>query len=268
MKRGFAFLTLLALTALPLAAPAEGASHEEEAPPQPIIWLSYLDAQSGTQELIQYIVEENSGLYRQLMDDGKIYEWGLAQPITHRGGDSGRLAEWVTFADWAAADDFVRRFMAQQGAKSPEDMAASREAYMEVVVPGSHADSVLQSVHTASNGQRPGYIVIGYQKAMPGKEMALNGMWMEQIEPMMKKLMADGDVQGYGLFTQALHGDSGWTHGSWATVSGLGGIDTLNKAYSTLGSEVMMELMKTVDWESHWDEVWAVVHYENPQIQP
>lgn len=267
MKKRVVSLALLAALALPLTALAE--SHEEAAPPQPVIWVSFLKAAASGQELVENIIKEDAGLWGELLAEGKILEWGVAQPVVHSGEDRYDVAEWATFADWGAMDAFVAGFMAKQAAKSPEEMKASQEAYMSVVVPGSHYDHVHQSIYAATNGQRPGYLSLGFQKAHPGKDGALVEIWMEHAKPMFEQLMSDGAIQGFGLFTQAMHGDHTWTHGSWMTMPGLAGMDAVNKAFAGLqhNEEAMTGFMSAVDWEAHWDELLAVVHYENAQSE-
>lgn len=268
MKRGLALATLFAVLALSLGAPVAATDHEEPAPPEPILWISFLKSPpGGGQALIQNIIAEDSGIWGQLLADGKIVEWGIAQPITHRGDDPYNVAEWATFTSWEAVDAFVAGFMAKQAAKSPEELAASREAYLSVTVPGSHYDYVNEVVHAATNGERPGYISVGFQRARPGHERDLTELWQTHVQPMYEKLMAEGAIQGFGLFTPALHGDPSWTHASWSAMPGLAGISAQNKAFAEIQPEAIGRLMEVADWEAHWDEILAVVHYENAADQ-
>ena len=92
-------------------------------------------------------------------------------------------------------------------------------------------------------------------------------MWQSQARPMFEKLMADGAIQGFGLFIQELHGDHSWNVASWTTMSGLAGMDAVNKAFASMDPETMSQMMETIDWESHWDEVLTVAHYANAQSQ-
>lgn len=266
MKKTLVVAAIVAALALSATAPVAGESHEEAAPPQPIIWVSLLKAPpGGSQTLIGHIKEQGEDLYGQLLADGKIFEWGIAQPINHhRDNNPYDVAEWATFADWAAVDAFVAGFLARQAAMSPEERAANQKAYQSAVVAGSHYDAVHQAIHAATDGDRPGYLVIGFHKARPGKGAGLTQMWQSHARPVYEKLLADGKIKGFGLFTQALHGDHTWTHGTWATVAGLAGVGDINKAFEkAMDEERMAQMMETVDWESHWDDILAVVHYQN-----
>lgn len=257
---------LLTMLALPLATPAAAEEHEEQAP-EPILWVSFMKSTPGSsQPLIQDLIAYNTELYAPLMADGQLFEWGVAQPITHRGNDPYNVIEWATFPDWAAVDAFVARFMGMQAAMTEEERAARQEAYLSTVVAGSHADAVNQSIHSATNGQRPGYIVVGFQKAHAGQGGKLVEMWQAHARPIYEGLMSDGAIQGFGLFTQAVHGDSSWSHASWATVPGLASMTAIDKAFAALDDQeaTMAEFMQLVDWDAHRDEIFVVVHYENP----
>ena len=47
----------------------------------------------------------------------------------------------------------------------------------------------------------------------------------KNVKPILDKLMTDGTVVGYGLYSTTVHDESGITHGSWFETTSLAGID-------------------------------------------
>jgi len=47
----------------------------------------------------------------------------------------------------------------------------------------------------------------------------------KNVKPILDKLMADGTIIGYGLYTTFVHDESGITHGSWFETTSLAAVD-------------------------------------------
>jgi len=261
-----ALALLVGLLLVPMAANAE--SHEMG--PEPLTWLSYVQAQPGQSgPLTQNLAKNGAKIYDGLMADGHILSWGVTMPVNHRAGDDWNVMEWVTFRDWAAVDSFMQAFMAAQMAKSPEEMMAEQKEWQSLVVPGSHHDEIVRhQVYSVSGETRPAYINLGYQTARPGKGQALAKQYKEWGDPTMKKLLEAGAITGYGFATPAVHGGGNGTHILWYAMSNLAARDAVSAGFDAAAEargpeaqkEAMTKFAETVDITAHHDRIFMIVH--------
>ena len=83
----------------------------------------------------------------------------------------------------------------------------------------------------------------------------------KNVAPVYERLMIDGTLTGYGMYTQELHGEPGWTHIGWYTTADLGAVDAVDQAFQeNFTAEQMTEARTVMDWSEHKDQVLLIVH--------
>ncbi|MDX1500820.1 MAG: hypothetical protein R3325_00550 [Thermoanaerobaculia bacterium] len=267
-------LALVCLMLLP--APAPAASHEEAEPEtMPILWVSYITAEPGKSgELGRHIATEGGKIYDGLLADGHAISWGVAQGVNHFPGDDWTHLEWVSFTSWAGVNEFVSRFMAAMGAKTPEEMAADQATWDELTVHGSHYDEISRFVHVAGDvDQRPGYILVSYFDAQSMQAVGgLGDLYRKRRAPMMDKLVADGKIIGHGAMVSEIHAEGAMNRISgYVAMSDLGDMDDLLAAeeanMAAMSEEDRKEWMETMrtnfDFSRHSDRILVVLHYNS-----
>jgi hypothetical protein len=254
MRRVFACVVVLCVAAvLPVAAQEE---------PGPISWIAFDKSMPGkSRDLISMTIKDDGPMYDGLMKDGTLMSWGIAIPINHRLGDTWNYVLWANMADWSKVGELQAGFEKMFASRTPEEMAAMAEAYKEATVPGAHHDWVVRyQVMKQSDGDvMPRYISVSYYSAKPGQD--LTPFYKKNVAPIYDKLLADGTITGYGMYTQELHGEPGWTHLGWYTMTDLGAIDAVDQAFRASFTEDMMnEAIEVMDWSTHKDKVLLIVH--------
>ena len=263
MRRPKSLCLVLALAlALPLAAAAEEG---------PVTWVSFVTAHPGqSNALSQYLIAQGKENYDPLVASGDILVWGVGQPITHTPDQNYTHGEWAVFANWAAVDKFVQAFMTSQMAKSPEEMAADQEKWLELVVAGSHFDMINRGHWMGgSPAERVGYLNLVFIKEAEGADFMQ--VFDTYAKPVLEKASADGAIGTFGVDTQEIHGDHSWTHLVWYEMPGLGARDAVEAGWAAhaaslddAGRKAMREAMDgAIVPETHWDEIVAVLHYSN-----
>ena len=119
-----------------------------------------------------------------------------------------------------------------------------------------------QEIYRQGSGdQRPQYLHIGYYMAKPGSEEGLTAFYKKSVQPTYEKLLADGVITGFGLATQALHTEKGWSHAGWFTMADLSAIDTVQSAVqANMTQEDFATIMPIMVPEAHSDVVMLLVH--------
>ena len=256
MKRRITLAALVTFGLAPLAVAQDG--------PGPLTWVALDKTKPGKgMDLVSMTVKDDGPMYDELLANGTLLSWGIALPINHRPGDDSNHVLWATMSDWSKVEGLQAGFMKLFASRTPEQSAAMQAAYQETVYEGAHHDWILrQEVYRQGSGdQRPNYFYIGYYKAKPGMADKLTALYKSAIQPVYEKLLADGTITSFGLSTQELHGDTGWTHIGWYTMSNLGAIDTAHAAMMASVSEAQMaEFAPLMEADAHSDQVLLIVH--------
>lgn len=256
MKKFVAFAVLLLVAAAPLAQAQEGSG--------PLTWIAFEKTKPGkSRDLIKATIEQDGPMYDELVTDGTLLSWGIAIPINHRLSDDWNYLLWANMAGWGGVGGLQKGFEKKFASMTPEEMVQSQRAYQEATVEGSHHDWIVRhEIFRASTSDTvPRYFDVGYYMAEPGQEMALTEFFKSTIAPIYEKLLTDGVITGFGVYTQELHGEPGWTHVMWVTMADLAAKDTADQIFmASLTEEQMKAGMALVDWQSHWDQVLLIVH--------
>lgn len=256
MKRLIVCVALLTLVAVPLAQAQEG--------PGPISWLAFDTSVSGkSRDMIGMTIKYDGPMYDELLENGTLESWGIAIPINHRLDDNWNFVLWATMADWGKVGELQAGFEKLFASRTPEQMMAMQKAYKEVSVEGAHHDWIVRHevIRQGTGEQAPRYFDIGYYSAKPGMEEALTAFYKANVAPIYEKLLTDGVITGYGMYTQELHGEPGWTHVGWMTVADLGAKDTADRFFmANMTDAQMAEAAKLMDWSTHKDQVLLIVH--------
>lgn len=257
--------TLAVLTILTLALPWLAAAQEEAA--MPITWVAFNHTQPGkAEELVAATVKHDAAMYDGLLADGTLLSWGIVIPITHNLDDDWNYALWATLSGWSQVGDLQAGFEKLFASRSPEEMEKLDQQYRETVVPGAHHDWVVrhlvQPAGSAPEGTPPPrYFVNSTWKAKPGQEQAVAGLYREAVAPVLARLLAEGVVNGYGLYGQELHSDPDWTYISYLLIHDLGAIDRVHQALdAAMGPEAQARAAEIMEMEAHRDQVLLIVH--------
>lgn len=230
----------------------------------PISWLAFDTSAPGkSRDLIGMTIKDDGPMYDQLVKDGTLLSWGIAIPINHRLDDQWNQVLWATMADWGKVGGLQAGFEKMFASRTPEQMAAMQAAYKEATVEGAHHDWIVrhQIFRQGTGEKRPNYFDIGYFTAKPGMDAALTAFFNSAIAPIYEKLLADGTITGFGMYTQELHGEPGWTHVAWSTMSTLAAKDAVDQYFMANFTEAQMaEAMSLIDWSTHKDQVLLIVH--------
>lgn len=254
MRRSIACVALLIVAAaLPLSA-QDG--------PGPISWIAFDTSMPGkSRDLIGMTIKDDGPMYDGLIKDGTLLSWGIAIPINHRLDDQWNYVLWANMADWSKVGGLQAGFEKMFASRTPEQMMAMQAAYDEATVPGAHHDWIVryQVMRQAEGDVMPHYIHVGYYTAKPDQNMT--AYYKKNVAPVYEKLLADGTITGYGMYTQELHGEPGWTHIGWYTTVDLGAVDAVDQAFQeSFTAEQMDEARTVMDWSEHKDQVLLIVH--------
>jgi hypothetical protein len=264
MKHLFtAALVALALVAAPVFA--------EEGNPS-YLWVTCIKAKPGQSDAVtREMMKEDAKLFDPLVESGAAWEWGIAMPVFHDGGDACSHLEWVVFNGWAGADAFMKKFMELRQSEGAEAGKAMAERWAAITEPGSHADFITRGVHMgAGKPQRAAYIHLSYHKAKPGRFGALEDQYKKYVAPVFDKMVADGTVISYGLETPEVHRGEGWDFMTWTLLDSLGAMDKIGAGFDAAGAartdEQREALRKrnqeNVDWSGHSDQILMVIHHK------
>ncbi len=256
MRRPIACVALLiVVAALPLSA-QDG--------PGPISWLAFDTSAPGkSRDLIRMTIEDDGPMYDQLVKDGTLLSWGIAIPINHRLDDQWNYVLWANMADWSKVGGLQAGFEKMFASRTPDEMMAMQAAYNEATVQGAHHDWIVrQQIYRQGSGDAvPRYLDIGYFQAKPGMDQVMTEFFKNQIAPINEKLLAAGIIKGYGMYTQELHGEQGWSHVAWTSYTNLGDKDKADEMFWANFSDAQMaEAMSLMDWGAHKDQILLIVH--------
>lgn len=256
MRRVLAFAVLAVVASL-VTAPAAEAQ-------ETVSWIAFEKTKPGkSRDLIGMTLKEDAPMYDELMKNGTLMAWGIAIPIHHRPDDDWNYVLWATMSDWSKVGGLQAGFEKSFASRTPEQMAAMQQAFMDATVAGSHHDWVVNGLvyRVSPTAPAPRYLYVGFHQALPGKDGAVTDFYTKHVAPIYEKLMAEGVISGYGLDVQALHGEPGWSHYGWYTMADLGAMDTVSKALeSGLGEARMAEAAAIMDRAKHSDRLMLIVH--------
>jgi hypothetical protein len=248
---------VLAVVASLVTAPAAEAQ-------ETVSWIAFEKTKPGkSRDLIGMTLKEDAPMYDELMKNGTLMAWGIAIPIHHRPDDDWNYVLWATMSDWSKVGGLQAGFEKSFASRTPEQMAAMQQAFMDATVAGSHHDWVVNGLvyRVSPTAPAPRYLYVGFHQALPGKDGAVTDFYTKHVAPIYEKLMAEGVISGYGLDVQALHGEPGWSHYGWYTMADLGAMDTVAKALeSGLGEARMAEAAAIMDRAKHADRLMLIVH--------
>ena len=263
------YLITAALIALALAAAPVFA---EEGNPA-YLWVTCIKAKAGQSDAVTgEMIKEDAKIFDPLVESGAAWEWGIAMPMVHDGGDSCSHLEWVVFNGWAGADAFMRKFMELRQAGGPEANKAMAERWAAIAEAGSHADLITRNLHLGGGKpQRAAYIHLSYHKAKPGRFGPLEDQFKKYVAPVFDKMVADGTVISYGLETAEVHRGEDWSYMTWWKSSNLAARDAVDAAFDAADaarSEAERKARResaqeNMDWSGHSDQVLVVIHH-NP----
>jgi hypothetical protein len=248
---------VLAVVASLVTAPAAEAQ-------ETVSWIAFEKTKPGkSRDLIGMTLKEDAPMYDELMKNGTLMAWGIAIPIHHRPDDDWNYVLWATMSDWSKVGGLQAGFEKSFASRTPEQMAAMQQAFMDATVAGSHHDWVVNGLvyRVSPTAPAPRYLYVGFHQALPGKDGAVTDFYTKHVAPIYEKLLAEGVISGYGLDVQALHGEPGWSHYGWYTMADLGAMDTVSKALeSGLGEARMAEAAAIMDRAKHSDRLMLIVH--------
>ena len=254
-KFSIALALLLVLSLVPVASAQDGSMG----------WVALETTKSGkSRNLISATIKEDGPMYDKLLASGKLSSWGIAIPINHSTDDTWNFLLWTNFADWSGVGDIQAGFEGLFASRTPEQMAEGQKNYAESTVAGSHHDWIVRhEIHRVNPTpeQQPRYFDLGYWTVKPGMAEKFIEFYNATVTPVLDKLMATDTLQGHGVFSHVIHGDTGFSHLTWVSVADLSALDTIDDAFQKSFSEEQMgNFMEMVEWDSHKDQILLIVH--------
>lgn len=267
MSRTLKALSLMVLfAAFAMAAPAMAQDDPAETPIY--IWINELTAKPGQGDALVQLLMKDAEVLDPLVESGAALAWGIAMPVVHSGGDSSIRYQWVTFAGWAGADQFMQAFMSRMQAMSEDEKKAMAAEWETIVEPGSHADTINRSVHVGEgSSQSMRYIHLSYRTVKPGREEEATKFYKENVAPVYDRLVADGAVLNYGLQVPEVQRGQTWTHMSWSATENLAARDA---AHAAFGAQISSSPEESMKWQNAMDlfdappvdQILMVVHHK------
>jgi hypothetical protein len=258
MKRSIVCAVLLIMGLAPLASAQEDSGES-------IVWLALETTKSGqSRNLISQAIKYDGPMYDELLANGSLESWGIAIPINHSPNDTFNYMLWATMPSWKEVGDLQAGFEKLFSTRSPEEMAKGQQAYAEATVSGAHHDLVgRHHIRQYGNGEvQPRYLVMSYWKAHPGKDDQLTSIFKKSVAPIFQSLVDNGTIQGYGITTQELHTDPGWSHISWTAIADLSAMDAIDEALMSGLTPVDFTAFSSIsDWQAHHDQIMLIVHF-------
>jgi len=262
-KRVLVAAFLVALVGLPAAA-------QEADAPGPITWIAYSTVNPGmTADAVAFTLEDKP-FYDGLLADGTILSWGMGTPINHSPEDNWNHVHWVTVADWGKIEDWIGKFMQHNQAMDEAERTARHERAEQIYVAGSHFDEVVRhDVFRVGSGDAPmRYLYSGEFAAKPGREDDLVRFFEQAVVPVVDRLVEDGTMTSYGVYSPDLHLDVDWTHRLWYGLPNLGSIQTMQQAFAAAaGPEFQSWAESIFEARGHYDKVLMILHFERAGSQ-
>jgi len=246
MKR-FGLLVLAVLLVFPAVATAD-----------PITLVTYYQAkdQDGN-GLVDHMKKYGlNDVLNGQMEAENVMSWGIANR-TLDGPEHTHMA-WVTYPSWTAWEATTGAFDAHF--KELGEEGAGSQQNLQSLINGMDEMVIRHTTFEVNPEEAPEFLSISVFKARPGKRAEASA-WMEGGEEIDAQLMADGVITGYGTFSQVYHTDSGWSHGSWQTFSGLDKMDAIDAAYGAASTEEgRATRAEVMDRSGHGDELYWIIY--------
>ncbi|MCU0233733.1 MAG: hypothetical protein MUE90_06855, partial [Thermoanaerobaculales bacterium] len=172
MRRVLAFAVLAVVASL-VTAPAAEAQ-------ETVSWIAFEKTKPGkSRDLIGMTLKEDAPMYDELMKNGTLMAWGIAIPIHHRPDDDWNYVLWATMSDWSKVGGLQAGFEKSFASRTPEQMAAMQQAFMDATVAGSHHDWVVNGLvyRVSPTAPAPRYLYVGFHQALPGKDGAVTDFY-------------------------------------------------------------------------------------------
>ena len=191
---------VLALTGLGLCLSASFATAQEEEQPQRFTYATYFYCYAGKEDMADKMVERNSEIFNQMVEDGDILAWGW---MSHHTGGLWRRIRWHQ-ADslagvMAATDAMADAVMEKYG--EDDEMA---EGFSKAC---PKHDDYVWSVENGTTGVERGEVGFSvYHKCDIGREERADEIVNDHVAPILNKMVEDGDLTSWGWQSHVIGG--------------------------------------------------------------
>jgi hypothetical protein len=220
------FMGLCGLAALAVCAASAGAQMQEMKP-KPAMYTYVADwqvARAHWADMDKLSAPVNDAL-QKAVDDGTLVAYGNDVALVHGPGVATNSIWWSSMSMGGLI-------------KGLEKARGASDANSPVLNDAKHWDSVFVShfYNWKSGSFKGGYLHVSmYKLKDDAPDDALDNLAEHLVVPVMEKLVADGTITAYAIFTQAIHTDAPGTFAIDYITATPDGLDTVQAAIRESG---------------------------------
>ena len=249
-------LSALALFVAPLLAPWQAAAQQQDETVYTYVAEFRVAAAKRSDFVFQFNQYAKPVLDR-LLADGTLTEWGRAGAAVHT--ENG-MTDTIWWCATKASGDL----------KVLEEVA---KANMPPSVAEAHSDTMLESLvfKTRKNTATGGYVYLTNWNLQTGKAEAWMDAFNKYYKPILEKLLAGGDILGYGVDYEYVHTSDPRMRSMWIQTEDAASADKVDagfaaarEAMSPQDRRAMLDSMTEIlAPDSHRDYLLRVVEYRH-----
>lgn len=231
-----------------------------------VTWIAFSKTKEGKLgDATKLEIESSGPMLDKLLADGAITSWGLATYINHHTADfDANFVQWVTAPGWDGIGKWADQAGQMMASQSPEDREKMTAQFAEIYESRSHYDEVVRNAIYEPGDPTatpPRYFYMTSMRAKPGQDQEAVDIFKEVVVPVVKKLMDEGSMTGFGLQVAALRRGTGFTHRGWWAFSDLGGLDKWRAAIgAAVTPETGARVLEAFHWNKRQNDILMVLH--------
>lgn len=171
------------------------------------LWLNFIQCRpEQCAEVPRRLIRDGAPVIEPLIETGKVLEWGVAVPMLEGSAAPFTHVEWMTLANWDAADAIAESLLLpRQGAPAWRDLATRLE--VDVITRSEFAG--------AGRPDRPQYIFLTFLRAKSGTADAGTNALRSVMSAALDPLIPEKHIMNFGVLVPAMSVEASWTHLAW-----------------------------------------------------
>lgn len=224
------------------------------------LWLNFIQCKpERCAEVSRRLIRDGTPVIEPLIENGKVMEWGVAVPLLEGSATPFTHVEWMTLANWDAADAIAEsHLLSRQGSPAWQDLASRLE--VDVITRSEFAG--------AGRPDRPQYIFLTFLRAKAGSADAGTQALRSVMSAALDPLIPEKHIMNYGALVPAMSFNGGWTHLAWYATRAL-----LDRNQIDRGIKALPAALQNSQWvsgtatdplfesEAREDQVLRILHY-------
>lgn len=197
---------------------------------EPVSYLAAFQVNPGKEsDFVNLVKKYDKPMLDGLMAEGSVLAWGLDAVMIHREGGITHLF-WFVTPDYAGLDKVFAGFEKMEESIPEEEQARFRET----VNFAKHHDHILRSLIvnvSEAPPTAPPYTNYASVKVKPGKGREWRKLFEKYSKPVLDKLVADGDIYGYGVDVEDFHTEAPQWRWIWVVTTNMAAFDKIDAAF-------------------------------------